>query len=113
MRITNEQLAKINRMRNTPLVMAARLNDSDMDHSTGKDRLPALLRQHGLDVESMLHVTEQRLARAGLAFDPLLGAVFIDALFIGWRAARMMREEYNETFIESPITHAEYDAWTK
>lgn len=112
--ITDQQLDRINRLRNTPLVMAARLNDLDVSEAVGGEKLPRLLAKHGLDnMSAVLHVIEQRMLRAEPLGEGKVFALALDMLFIGWRAARLTDVEVASTTIGEPITRADFDAWTR
>lgn len=131
MKITDEQLRRINDNRNTELVTAARANDAACD----RDGLEATLKKMGLDLKLIQYVFEQRAMRQGAPINAQTFAFFLDALAIGWTArgfqlAQLASDdegrgekindalydldvEFSRNRIVSPITHADYDAWTR
>lgn len=118
MKITEEQLARINEYRNTPLVAAARSNDAtaaaDRDFATTVHKL-------GLDLKQLTYIIDQRMLRLGL--DPTdveatmaVRLAYLDGITIGWTgrdfAVFPNVHAAVETRIAEPITMDEYDAWT-
>lgn len=115
MKITGEELRRINAYRNTPLVVAARANDSLAEHSAS---LLAALAEMGLDVDIVMHVLEQRTLRVLFERDkitmPCMLSLMLDALVIGWTARRFATDGVPaEHVIVDPITHEDYDAWSR
>lgn len=124
MKITDDQLRRINDNRNTSLVTAARANDAAAD-AHGLQRTLADL---GLDLDLVKYVFEQRALHIGAPLNPVTFAFFLDALAIGWTGRGFdfaansatcqdkvdaARAVFNKHYITKPITHDDYDAWTR
>jgi hypothetical protein len=111
MKITQAQIDKINKFRNTTLVVAARVNDTKAltDHDITKT-----VRALGLDIETLKYVIEQRALRVGWDVTPKVFAALLDAICIGWSARGYSNgsDEYLDNQIKDPITIEEFDAWT-
>lgn len=113
-RISDAELDLINTNRNTPLVMAARANDQDVEQRTAPTRLRLALAEAGLNLELAIYVIEQRLQRIGVQPSPLTIAFGLDMLFIGWQGARFAGTpslERSPHEIAEPITRAQWEAW--
>lgn len=98
---------------NHPLLMAARYNDAEAeDHPLHK-----VIEKHGLDAAAYMHIAEQRAIRAVMmmsgqdptkmsrsevtaiefsdeqkALLPSLTSVYMDGIFIGWRANQLSEQ---------------------
>lgn len=89
--ISDDDIAMINRLRNTPLVAACRVNDAVAEKYRYAGGMEAIMGALGLlDMQALLHVASQRALRAHPdapeSVRLMLIAVCIDAIAVGWTA---------------------------
>jgi hypothetical protein len=89
-RVTQADVDKINATRNTPFVVAARVNDAECE----KVGLLPTVQARGVDIALLRHIAEQRALRIIARIDPVadfttLVSAYFDGLMIGWYAREL------------------------